>query len=199
MKQTVISTFIIVLLLLLGGCATNAEVKEHIRMKSDEQGTVFKELQDANPEPGAAVIIIRASLKTPKEGYFLFETKKALHGKPEYPFVFNIGGQGVIWMAHGTPDTQQRTIDGKRNPEGGEGMKYFLEKKIMLRPGTYKIYLGLTEEKFQKEIDITVPEGKTDILEFRPVYRRGRISGPTFYEGIHDFDVYLDGKEMYPL
>jgi hypothetical protein len=164
-----------------------------------EHGNVFEELKDSNPIPGWSVLIIRASIKTPREGYYLFESKHFLHGKSEYPFVFNIGGQGVTWMAKGRPDTEQRIVDFKRNPEGGEGVKYQLEKRIKLKPGSYKIYLGLTEENFQKEIDISLLEGKTSILDFTPIYQRDRVSGYTFYKGIHDFKVYLNEKEIDPL
>ena len=161
-----------------------------------EQGNVFEELKYDNLKPGFGVLIIRVTMKTPKEGFYLLESKNSLHGKPEYPFIFNIGGQGVTWLAKGTPDIQQKIVDGKRNPEGGEGVKYFLEKNIRLKAGIYKIYFGLTEENFRKEIVINVTEGKTSILEFKPIYRRNRVRGNTFYEGIHDFEVRLDGKEI---
>jgi hypothetical protein len=176
------------------GCTTGTAVRGQICTKSMEQGNVFEELEDSNPMLGWSILIIRASMKTPREGYYLFESKHSLHGKSEYPFVFNIGGQGVTWMARGKPDTQPRIIDAKRNPEGGEGVKYLLEKTIKLKPGSYRICLGLTEENFQKEIDINLLEGKTSILEFNPVYQRDRVSGYTFYKGIHDFKVYLNEK-----
>jgi hypothetical protein len=181
------------------GCTTGTAVRGQICSTSAEQGNIFEELEDGNPVPGWSILIIRASIKTPREGYYLFESKHSLHGKSEYPFVFNIGGQGVTWMAKGKPDTQQKIIDSKRNPEGGEGVKYLLDKRIKLKPGSYKIYLGLTEENFQKEIDINLIEGKTSILEFTPVYQRDRVSGYTFYKGIHDFKVYLNEKEIDPL
>lgn len=182
--------------LIFAGCATNTAVKEQIRMKSVEQGTVFEELKDSNLTPGFGVLIIRVTMKTPKEGFYLLESKNSLQGKPEYPFIFNIGGQGVTWLAKVTPDIQQKIVDGKRNPEGGEGVKYFLEKNIRLKAGVCKIYFGLTEKNFQKEIVINVSEGKTSILEFKPVYRRNRVRGNTFYEGIHDFEACLDGKKI---
>jgi hypothetical protein len=168
-------------------------------MKSTEKGNVFEELKNSDSIPGWSLLIIRASIKTPREGYYLFESKHSLHGKSEYPFIFNVAGQGVTWMAKGTPDTQKRTVDFKRNPEGGEGVKYLLEKRIKLKPGRYKIYLGLTEENFQKEMNINLIEGKTSILEFKPVYRRDGTSGYTFYKGIHDFKVYFNEKEIDPL
>ena len=181
------------------GCTTGTAVRGQSCTKSMEQGNVFEELKDSNPIHGWSILIIRASIKTPKEGYYLFKSKHSFHGKSEYPFVFNIGGQGVTWMAKGRPDTQQRIVDAKRNPEGGEGVKYLLAKRITLKPGSCKICLGLTEENVQKEIDINLIEGKTNILEFKPVYQRDRVSGYTFYKGIHDFKVYFNEKEIDPL
>jgi hypothetical protein len=198
MKQVMLLPFII-FVLLLGGCATNAAVTEQIKRKSMEQETVFEELKDGStPAAGFSVLTIRANMKTVKEGFYPLESKAALHGKPEYPFVFNIGGQGVIWLAKGTPDIQQQIVDGKRNPEGGEGMKYLLEKRIMLKPGTYKVYLGLTEEKIQEEVIVALTESKKSILEFRPLYFTGRYNRNTgsFYRGVRDFEVLLDDKKI---
>ncbi len=200
MKQIVLSAFIIIFALLLVGCATNTAVTDQIRGKSMEQGTVFKKLPDGMPTTGFSVLTIQATMKTPKEGYYPLEFKSALHGKPEYPFVFNIGGQGITWLAKGTPDIQQKIVEGKRNSEGGEGMKYFLEKRIMLKPGAYKIYVGLTEEALQKEVDVTLSEGKASVLQFIPIYFTGRFNRKTgsFYQGLRDFDVYLDGVRINP-
>jgi len=101
-------------------------------------------------------------------------------------------------MAKGTPDTQQTIINGKRNPEGGEGVKYSLVKTIRMKPGTYKIYIGLTEEKVQKEVSITLVRGMKSKLEFMPLYFPGRHNRNTgsFYKGLRGFDVFLDGKKV---
>jgi len=165
-------------------------------MKSVEQGAVFEELRDGRICSGYVVLTIRASMKTPKEGYYLFASKDSLQGKPQYPFIFNIGGQGVTWQAIGVPDTQPRDIDGKRNPEGGEGVKYTLEKKIRIKPGSYRVYVGLTDERLQKEVDVLLSGESVRILEFKPVYRRDRGWGPRFYRGLNDFEVFLDGRKI---
>jgi hypothetical protein len=59
--------------------------------------------------------------------------------------------------------------------------------------------LGCNPQTFQKEIDINLIEGKTSILEFKPVYQRDRVIGYTFYKGIHDFKEYFNEKEIDPL
>lgn len=65
-------------------------------------------------------------------------------------------------------------------------------------PGTYKIYIGLAEADVQKEVTITVTEGKTNMLEFLPLYYAGRFNreNGSFYYGVGDFEVFLDGKRM---
>jgi hypothetical protein len=183
------------LALVFAGCCTTS--KEIYSKCQSERAGVFADIKPGEPiHEGFADLLIKVNIKTPRAGYYLFESKSALHGKPEYPFIFNIGGQCITWMAKGKPDTQERIVDSKRNPEGGEGVKYTLEKRIILKPGTYKVSLGLTEEKFRKEITINIIQGKTSILEFTPVYQTDRISGQTFYRGIHDFRVSFDEREL---
>ncbi|MFI5295851.1 MAG: hypothetical protein ACHQ0Y_12605 [Thermodesulfovibrionales bacterium] len=198
LETTIIYTAL--LAIALAGCATNTAVTERIREKSIEQEAVFQELTDGMPTSGFSVLTIQATMKTPKKGFYPLEFRSALHGKPEYPFVFNIGGQGVTWLAKGMPDIQQKTIEEKRNPEGGEGVKYILEKRIMLKPGTYKIYVGITEEALQKEVDVTLSEGKVSVLQFIPIYFAGRFNrnAGSFYWGLRDFEVYLDGVRINP-
>ena len=200
MKKIIFSIFI-TSGLLFGGCATNTAVKEQIQKKAVEQAAAFEGMKDGTTIDGFSVLTIRATMKTPIEGFYPLESKSALHGKPEYPFVFNIGGQGVVWLAKGLPDKQTESIDGKKNPEGGQGIKYTLEKRIMLKPGDYKIYVGLTEENLQKEFDVTIFEGKTRVLLFMPLYFTGRYTRNTgsFYRGLRDFEVYLSGKKIEPV
>ena len=100
MNKMILWPFII-FVFLVGGCATNTAVTEQIQKKSMEQGAVFEELKDGTPAAGFSVLTIRTTMKTVKEGFYPLESKTSLHGKPEYPFVFNIGGQGVVWMARG--------------------------------------------------------------------------------------------------
>ena len=185
--------------LLFSGCATNPAVSDQIRDKSIEQAAVFEELKDDASSDRDSVLIIRATMKTVKEGFYPLESRSALHGKNEYPFVFNIGGQGVVWIAKGLPDKQPDHIDEKRNAEGGEGVKYTLEKRIRIKPGAYKIFLSLAEEKLRKELDITLAGTGPGILEFKPVYRRDRGKGPMFYEGLSGFEVFLDGHKAGPV
>ena len=131
MRKLVTTIIAVVLLaIVLAGCATNTAVKEQIQMKAVEHAAVFEEIKDGASAAGFSFLTVRATLKTVKEGFYPLEPRNSLHGKPEYPFVFNIGGQGVVWLATGLSDKQPESIDGKRNPEGGEGIKYTLKKQL---------------------------------------------------------------------
>lgn len=195
MKKIIFSIFIMSGLL-FGSCATNTAVKEQIQKKGVEQANVFEEITDGNTEDGFCVLTMRVTMKTPREGFYPLESRNSLHGKPEYPLVFNIGGQGVTWLAKGLPDNQPESMDERRNPEGGGGVQYTLEKRIRMKSGTYNIYIGLTDEKFQKDVEITLTGASSSILEFKPIYLKDRGKGPTFYRGISDFEVFIDGKKI---
>ncbi len=198
MKKLILLIFIMSGLL-FGGCATNFAMSDQIHGKAVEQAAVFEEIKDNISSDRGGVLAIKAKMKTVKEGFYPLESKNTLHGKPEYPFVFNIGGQGIVWQAKGLADKQTDRINEKRNPEGGEGVKYVLEKRISIKPGTYKIFLGLAEENFLKEFEITLTGTGPSILEFKPVYGRDKGKGPMFYRGISDFEVFLDGHKVAPV
>ena len=83
---------------------------------------------------------------------------------------------------------------GKRNPEGGEGIKYYLQKTVTIRPGIYRVYFGLAEDKFQKDVTINVREGSENVIEYVPIYRYDRVLGPTFYEGLKNYDIFVNGE-----
>ena len=198
MKKVILLIFIMSGLL-FGGRATNSALSDRIHGKAVEQAVVFEEIKDNISSDESSVLVIKATMKTVKEGFYPLESKNTLHGKPEYPFVFNIGGQGIVWLAKGLADKQTDRIDENRNPEGGEGVKYILEKRIRIKPGTYKIFFGLAEEKFQKEFEITLTGRGPGIMEFKPVYGRDKGKGPMFYRGLSDFEVFFDGHKVVPV
>jgi len=179
-----------------------ANEKEIMSKSQSNRMDVFSEVKEEGmPPKGFVDLIIKASIKTHLEGYYILESKESLHGKPEYPFVFNIDGQAVTWKMDG----QRHTIPvydekGKTstNPEAGEGIKYILEKKVRLAAGTHKVFFGLPEEKYSTEVEISLKEGETSTLEFKPIYRTKRIPTriPTFLKGINKYEVFLDGKRI---
>lgn len=184
----------------LVGCgATMQEIKTK---SQSERTNVFSEVRGEGAIPkGFVDLVIKANIKTHLESYYILESKESLHGKPEYPFVLNIDGQAVTWIVDGQKDTvPPYDEDGKTstNPEAGEGMKYVLEKKIRLAAGSHKIFLRLPEENYSAEIDVTLKEGGTHVLEFKPIYRykTGPYRIPTFFKGVKGYGVFFNGNPI---
>lgn len=86
--------------------------------------------------------------------------------------------------------------DGKTSldPEAGDGMKYNLAKRLRLSSGNHKIFFGLPEETYFKELEITLIEGAEHILEFKPIYREKTLPFriQSFLKGIGKYEVYFD-------
>ena len=200
MKKVIKDSIIGVMILILIGCGAAAK---EIRIKSQTERTdAFTVLKNADaPAQGFAVLNIKATIKTHLAGYYALESKDSLHGKPGYPFLINIDGQAETWKVDGQKESLPLyDKDGKtsHDPDAGEGIKYVLEKKIGLRAGTHKVFLGLPADDYFKEVGITLQEGNTYVLEFKPVYkyktRPTRI--PRFEKGIKEFEVFLNGVRL---
>jgi hypothetical protein len=192
--------FIGVMSLVLIGCSATATT---IKQKTqNERVGVFTEIKDGlAPTPGFAVLSIKASIKTHLAGYYLLESRDSIHGKPGYPFLINIDGQAQVW----TVDGQKESLplydkDGKtsRDPDAGEGVKYVLEKKIQLRPGTHKVFLGLSADDYFREVEITLKERDFITLEFRPVYKSKTqpTRTPSFKKGVKEYEVHLNNARI---
>jgi hypothetical protein len=69
-----------------------------------------------------------------------------------------------------------------------------LEKRLRLKSGSYKVYLGLPEEEFETEVAISLAGGSSNMLEFKPIYRRHRIPHLTFRNGISTFVIFFNGR-----
>jgi len=178
--------------LILIGCGATAK---EIRAKSlSERTDVFREVKEEGAPPNGFVdVVIKASIKTHLEGYYLLEPDTR-HGKPEYPFVLNIDGQAVTWEVAGqVEDSPKYDEKGRKNPEGGKGMRYNLIKKLQIKPGLHKIFFALPGENKSAEITITLNERELSVLEFKPIYYRydGR---PTFEKGVSRFEVFLNER-----
>jgi hypothetical protein len=179
------------------GCAH--ATREHIIQKASEKASSFEEISEKEvqlPE-GYSELVIKASIKIPKREPYLIKKRPLRNENSQYPFVLNINGQGALWMVNCSLDKQKTYINKKRNPEGGEGLMCRLEKRIRLRFGSYRIYLGLPEEEFETEVSVSLPDSSSTILEFKPIYWRSGRSSRAFYRGISRFDIFLNGKPYF--
>jgi hypothetical protein len=179
----------------LVGCATNAPLIE-ARSHSNRDG-IFSEVvgQGAIPK-GYADLEIQASIKTRPEGYFLFEPRDSVQGKPGYPFLLNVDGQAVTWKVDGLQEiTPQYLEDGGKNPEGGTGIRYVLNRRIRLQLGTHQVFFGLPGEDSFREFDVTLKEGRWYVLRFDPVYKwRSFARSPHFVGGLSRYEMVLMEK-----
>jgi len=192
--------FVLTVWAALAGCGSAAR---EIRAGSQGMKTnVFTEVSHGGPIPrGFSELAIKADIKTHLEGYYVGESGRSLHGKPGYPFVINIDGQGVQWKAEGVRDAKPAyEADGRTSldPEAGEGIRYVLQKRVRLAAGPHRVYFGLPEEDYQLEVEIALSEGAAHVLEFRPVYRTKDIPVrmPTFLRGVSRYEAVLDGAEI---
>jgi len=200
MRKVITSVFIGVMSIVLIGCGAVAKT-----IKQKTQNTrpdVFTEIKNDDAlTQGFVTLAIKANIKTNLEGYYLFESKNSMCGKPGYPFVINIDGQAAAWKVDGQKEIlPSYDKDGmtSHDPEAGEGVKYVLEKKIQLRAGTHKVFLGFPNEDYFKELEIMFQEGKTYTLEYKPIYKYKtkptRI--PSFKKGIKEYEVYLNNMHI---
>jgi hypothetical protein len=200
MRKVITGVFISVMSIVLIGCCDTAKT---IKQKTQNARTdVFAEMKNNDVSTkGFVTLAIKATVKTHLKGYYLFDSKDSMSGKSGYPFIINIDGQAGTWKVDGRREILPGDDkDGKtsHDPESGEGIKYVLEKKVQLRAGTHKVFLGLPIEGYFKELEIMFQEGKTYALEFKPIYKYKtqptRI--PSFKKGIKEYEVYLNNMHI---
>lgn len=181
------------------GCGA---ASKEITLKSQSERTdIFKEVQEGEIIPGGLVdLTITSSIKTHLEDFYLLESKKSLHGKHGYPFVINIDGQAATWKVDGQRENLPACDqEGKRVPEGGDGVRYNLQKKILLKGGSHKIFFGLPDENVFLQFELALKAGEPYVLEFRPVYLRRGKQPRYFLHGVKTCEVLLNGKAVKPL
>jgi hypothetical protein len=180
---------IITISFILANCSATA--KELERMACSQRTDVFTEVPSAGSTPaGFADLIIKASIKIPLPGYYIFESKK----EQNYRFLVNIDGQAILWNVEGERHQVPKYLaDGttSHDPEAGEGVKYILLKNVRLSEGTHRVLLGLPEEEYYITKDISVKSGESYVLEFYPEYKYKTLPTriPTFLRGLKRYDV----------
>jgi hypothetical protein len=178
------------------GCAHTT--REQIMKKGLEQASIFEEINEKDrqiPE-GYSELLIMASIKIPWKESNLFNKRPPRHENSQYPFVININGQGALWMVNCTLDDQGMYVHYEKNPEGGQGLMCGLEKRIRLKSGSYQVYFGFPEEKFETGVTISLTGGSSNVLEFKPIYWQGGDRRRTFWNGISTFDIVFNGKPL---
>ncbi len=179
------------------GCAVSGEIKAK---SISERIDVFYEVKDGeSPSSGFCDLELIAQFKTIPPGYYPLESKKPAI----YSFLVNVDGQSVTGDVPGRPDnTSLYNASGQRTIEGGEGVRYYLQKKLRILCGQHKVFFAVPRENIFREIAVSLKKDKMSLLRFTPIYNRGisefghfrRIDqweGQHYMQGLKDFDVEL--------
>ena len=187
MKKIIIAIFIVAVT--MTGCAANRIAASSVGTRDD----VFREvsLKDSVSADQADLVIV-ASVKTRKPEDYLWG--KTSHGTPDYTLLLNIDGQtarvkGVL--------AEEKTVSVEsRNPEAGDGIRYFFKTILSLPPGAHRLFIALPEDGVYMEKEITLTAGSYNVLRLVPIYGKrkvGRFPGldaaSSFYEGIRRLDA----------
>ncbi|MHB1012109.1 MAG: hypothetical protein ACYC37_04290 [Desulfobacteria bacterium] len=193
-RRTFAFLFAIAVGTLPAGCMTTSQF---MNARSQSAKTdVFSEIGAKETIPkGYASLEIKATIKTHAEGFYLFESKHSLHGKKGYPFVLNIDGQAVVWKDDGEEETLPiHREKGGRDPDGGTGVRYRIDKKIRMAGGHHRVFFGLPGECYYRDIDVALEEGKSYSLALEPIYKRGNVrhlQERKFINGIEEYKTTL--------
>ena len=148
-------------------------------------------------QPGRVAMVLKATLKTHIQGYYPIESKHSMHGKPGFPFVANIDDERFEWKDDGHPETLPYEEKGEWNPEGGEGVRYQIEKNLSLSPGRHRVTLKIPSEGISLTVGIElVRQADPYILEFKPIYNGPGTIEFGFLYGITHMSAFLNGVEL---
>jgi hypothetical protein len=195
MNKTSIILFSALLVALFSGCGS--ALKEINAKSLSTRSDIFVETEGYEPIPASyGDLVIKVSVKTALAGYYILESKRSLSGKPGLPFIFNIDGQAVIWNIDGQKEiTSTYNEKGIRIPDGGEGMRYVLHKKIRLTLGPHRVFFGFPQDECIREFDILLKRGISR-LDIKPLYRQDSRRSRSFLNGLSDFEVFYSGDTI---
>ncbi len=196
MKRICSLTALVFIIALISGCASLEKHPGALCTGPLVNGSAVEVSPDTRT-PGTAAVVIKATLKTHTEGFFPLEPKSHMHGKPGFRFVVVIDDKVFEWRDHGHLEKLPFQERGKANPEGGEGIRYAIEKNFLLNPGRHRVTLKLPSE----QISLTVPleliqKAEPYVLEFKPVYNGPNTRRFGFEYGVQDMDPFLDGAPL---
>lgn len=158
---------------------------------------VFSEIKGKQPPPAGTVdLTIKASVKTPTHEHFLLESRTPPPAENGYLFELNIDGQEIVWKVEGVLEETPISDEKGRTPEGGEGIRYILDKKIRLAPGAHHVVFGVPYDDYYTEVKMSLKEHEPHTLEFQPIYSAGRRGYETYHRGISRTRVLLDGVRL---
>ncbi|MBN1381198.1 MAG: hypothetical protein JXA41_05960 [Deltaproteobacteria bacterium] len=194
---------VVLLAVLFSGCGEMLH-REIVVQSQSARSDIFAEVDKDAPVPAEfGAVQIKASIKTRHKGYYASNLGTPNVGKSGFPFLLNIDGQAAEWKIDGEKENTPRFEKGMLMPEGGEGMRYILNKTIRVKKGPHRVFFGLSRDNIIQEFDLNIKEGPST-LEIIPVYksdpiidiRRPENNEASYAYGIKRLDVYYDGERI---
>ena len=74
----------------------------------------------------------------------------------------------------------------------------FLTRRSGSVPVRTRLFFGLPEDDYYREVVINVKEGEAQTLEFKPVYQYKTLPTriPTYMKGVSHFDILVNGNPV---
>lgn len=182
--------------LFLAGCA-GVQQKAH----THNSESAFTESQGTAIPAGFGELALQGSIKTHPAGFYPLESGDSHHGSDHYPFVVSIGAQSTTWNVKGVKaDTPKYAPDGSdpKDPEAGPGMRYSLDKRLLLKPGVYDVRIELPDDGVEASAKVTVVEGKAVSVNVKPIYRMKDlpVRSPCYRKGVSSIEVLVNGAKQ---
>jgi len=143
------------------------------------------DLDEPLPSQDEADIIITTHIKKPS---YLLSPRRA---DTLYTFTLSIDN---LWFTESLKGVGE--VESDMDQEQGKGIHYIFKKRIRLKPGKYDINMK-AEDGRSARVNVELAGGSIHDLKFDPVYGSNK-SGfrKTFWHGVVDYKVYLDGNEI---
>jgi hypothetical protein len=198
MKRMPFLTSSLLLIALVSGCASVAKQPDTACEGTWAGGPITEVAMTEGSMPGKVGLVIKATIKTHPEGFYLLEPTSHMHGKTGFPFVVVIDDKMFEWHDDGHREALPSYDEkGDLVPEAGEGIRYAIEKKVLINHGPHRVILKLSSEK--KSITVSVElagDRESHILEFKPVYNGPETRRFGFLYGVVDMHAFLDGAQL---
>ncbi|GFO56358.1 lipoprotein [Geomonas sp. Red276] len=194
--KSILIVLIMAMAVATAGCAARKAVS---RTGPGNGGAVIQEVTPGGKVPrGYADLEITLSLKTHRPGLYSGEDR---HGTGDYQLQVDLDGEPI--RLSGSLWEEKVEAHALRDPEGGEGVRYYFTKTVRLKAGDHQVVLALPADDLSVDREITLAEQTSNRLTLEPVYRGGVGAGrsaphgsASFKEGMRGFWISLNGAPI---
>ncbi len=198
MKERFVVTAVLIAASVLSGCASVGQQPAAVCQGPWAGGPLTEMTAGETPPPGMAVVTMKATVKTHSEGYYLLEPEHHAHGKAGFRFAVTVDIKAFNWKDDGREELlPQYDAAGALDPEAGQGVRYTIEKSVVVAPGKHRVLLELPSEgrKISVEFDVAA-DARPYVLEFKPVYNGPHTRRFGFRYGVVAIKAFLNGAPL---